>query len=272
MLRGLVQARLGKRVSAKGCLFRASLSTAPPLILPAHCLHVYVGERTETASAFSVVAVTGGDGERDLHATHVFDTARVLPPARSGEDARISAVLEGVCTALEWVAQRRQPAVLRMPLDAPPLRAPVVTDPLERAVALVASLWDPRASYQAQRERVRTLWTAAETACAGQIWLAGYDCGARYPWGERALTLAGHRLAPWPAGHQPEPCCPVCIEDYSSHLPTPDMQSQAPPGRFGCTAAFCMRHSVCRACDADLQDRGARCPLCRKDRLVFLRD
>ena len=32
----------------------------------------------------------------------------------------------------------------------------------------------------------------------------------------------------------------MCIEDYSSHLPTPDMQSQAPPGRFRCTAAFCM--------------------------------
>ena len=53
-----------------------SPSLAPPLVLPACCLHVYVGERTETASAFSVVAVTGGDGERDLHATHVFDTAR----------------------------------------------------------------------------------------------------------------------------------------------------------------------------------------------------
>ena len=66
-------------------------------------------------------------------------------------------VLEGVCAALEWVAQRRQPAVLRMPLDAPPLRAPVVMDPLERAVALVSSLWGPRASYRAQRERVRTL-------------------------------------------------------------------------------------------------------------------
>ena len=131
-----------------------------------------------------------------MHATHVFDTARLLPPARGGEDARISAVLEGVCAALEWVAQRRRPAVLRMPLDAPPLRAPVMTDPLERAVALVTSLWDPRTSYRAQRERIHTLWAAAETACAGRLWLAGYDCGARYPWGERCAALAGRTLAP----------------------------------------------------------------------------
>ena len=250
-----------------------SPSLAPPLVLPASCLHVYVGERTETASAFSVVAVTGGDGERDLHATHVFDTARLLPPARGGEDARISAVLEGVCAALEWVAQRRRPAVLRMPLDAPPLRAPVMTDPLERAVALVTSLWDPRTSYRAQRERIHTLWAAAETACAGRLWLAGYDCGARYPWGERCAALAGRTLAPPPADRQPETSCPICTEDYSSHLPTSDEQSQAPPGRFGCASGnYSLRHAVCRRCDATLQRRFISCPLCRGDRVVFLRD
>ena len=258
--------------SAKRRMAR-SPSLAPPLVLPASCLHVYVGERTETASAFSVVAVTGGDGERDLHATHVFDTARLLPPARGGEDARISAVLEGVCAALEWVAQRRRPAVLRMPLDAPPLRAPVMTDPLERAVALVTSLWDPRTSYRAQRERIHTLWAAAETACAGRLWLAGYDCGARYPWGERCAALAGRTLAPPPADRQPETSCPICTEDYPSHLPTSDEQSQAPPGRFGCASGnYSLRHAVCRRCDAALQRRFISCPLCRGDRVVFLRD
>ena len=110
----------------------------------------------------------------------------------------------------------------------------------------IVQTWADENEEELVSERVRTLWTAAETACAGQIWLAGYDCGARYPWGERALTLAGHRLAPWPAGHQPEPCCPVCIEDYSSHLPTPDMQSQAPPGRFGCT-----EKGLCALLDSD---------------------
>ena len=139
-----------------------------------------------------------------MHATLVFDAAQRSAPLSdsSEEDAVVDVVLAGVCAALEWLSHSHQPAVLRMPLNSAPSRAPSTSDPLERAAALVTGLWDPPL-YRARRRRMHTLWEAAEAACGGVLWVAGYDVGARYPWGERCTALAGGALAPLPDGHVP---------------------------------------------------------------------
>ena len=217
----------------------------------------------------------GRDVERDLHATLISDGAwTALPAVGDGEDARVHALLNGVCSALETAKRLRRPTVIRMPVASPPMAEPDLMDPYERAVALVTALWDPP-HYRATRRRLASLWMEAEAAC-GELWIAGYDAHARYPWGERCTALAGRALLPAPSNHEPDDCCCVCADTYTSLLPTPDPQSMAPPGRFACTgAAYALRHSVCRECDSMLQGLRAhqrRCPFCRADRLLFLRD
>ena len=186
----------------------------------------------------------------------------------------MQALLHGVCEALEAAKRLRRPTVIRMPVANPPLAEPDPADPHERAAALVTMLWDPPL-YRAKRRHLASLWAEAMALC-GDLWVAGYDVHARYPWGERCTALAGRALLPAPGNHEPDDCCCVCAEDYTSLLPTPDPQSMAPPGRFACAAvAYALRHSVCRDCDLTLQGLNAhqrRCPFCRADRLLFLRD
>ena len=73
----------------------------------------------------------------------------------------------------------------------------------------------------------------------------------------------------------PDASCPVCFEDFSSVLPTPDELSRSPPGRWACgNANPLLNHAVCRGCDADLQSRlrpaQRRCPICRSARVCFM--
>ena len=103
----------------------------------------------------------------------------------------------------------------------------------------------------------------------------GYDPGVRFPWGERATALAtieGH-----PPQEVPDTYCPVCFDDFTSALPTPDPQSRAPPGRWACPMDNpCLKHAVCRECDSHLQARPSRaqqrCPICRSARGVVMLD
>ena len=112
-------------------------------------------------------------------------------------------------------------------------------------------------------------------ASAG-LYLAGYDTQRRNAWGERVAALAAAEGFDSP--ENPDTACPICFEDFSSDLPTPDELSRSPPGRWACGNALNprLRHAVCRGCDVVVQSNPRptqrRCPICRSARVCFMHD
>jgi hypothetical protein len=154
------------------------------------------------------------------------------------------------------------PAVLRLPV------AP--GGAFERANMLIAGTWDP--PQRLYRERRRALRCRLDALQPAGLYIAGYSTRHRNAWGERVAALADAEGFPPP--ENPDAACPVCFEDFSSDLPTPDEASRSPPGRWACPGQPRLRHAVCRGCDADLQSRPRaaqrRCPICRSARAHFM--
>ena len=66
--------------------------------------------------------------------------------------------------------------------------------------------------------------------------------------------------------------CSVCLDDFTSDLPHPDLCSPCPRERWACPAPR-LAHFVCLTCDVHIQARANnRCPECRADRAVILSD
>ena len=149
------------------------------------------------------------------------------------------------------------------------------------AAAVAAGLWAPWHAAELTANVSRLIGVAPDP-----VWIAGYDARRTHPWGERAQAMVhlaqrhgfwgrlpagwaaaspqAESVAPWATERE----CPVCFDDFSDDLPTPDGLSRAPPGRWACAVHL---HTVCRACDAHIQgSANARCPLCRADRLVHM--
>ena len=235
---------------------------APPAVLPPGCRQVYISSKPD-GSGWAVCVVTGGDCVLDPHAALLLDaTDRVAVVAAPGEDATVCALLDAVLAAMNRI-QDAVPSVLRLP----------ISHTSEQAVRLVSRTWDPRPSlYRERRRSLRESWTALCALKGGALYLAGYDPDRRHAWGERCAALAAGvgEAAP----DHPDRACPVCLEDFSDVLPTPDQASRAPPGRWACpNANLLLRHALCRGCDADVQGRPRnRCPICRSDRVVTMHD
>ena len=234
---------------------------APPTAMPVGCRQVYISTRAD-GQAWALAVIEGGDGQRDEHGTHAVETVRALEEQPRGrEEPHVCALVEALCAALDTLCQSTAPAVIRMPVGDPSC---------ERARMLVAGAWTPSPPlYARQRSRAAQQWSAASAHAGGMLWLAGFDPRTRYAWGERVAALAaahGHQPA-----DDPDTACPVCLESYTDLLPTPDPQSRAPPGGWNCPHGNPnLQHAVCRECDAGLEGRATRCPICRGARTRFM--
>ena len=170
----------------------------------------------------------------------------------------------------------REPAVLRLPVG-------IDTDV---ALQVIAGTGDPPALEAALARAVRKRLSVALELTRGRVYLAGWRALTRAPWGERALALAelasaasqvtptcfgspppdwaGIRVGAVPLPQDP---CPVCYEDFSDPLPTPDPESRAPVGRW----LHPCPHALCRGCDERIQPLvNNSCPECRAMRVVTL--
>ena len=104
---------------------------APPAVLPAECVQVFIGTRHD-GRAWAATVVTGGDCTLDAQAAHVADiTGRVHAP---GDGAVVTALLDAAIAALAHL-DGTVPAVLRLPVSPP--------GAFERAALLIARMWDP---------------------------------------------------------------------------------------------------------------------------------
>ena len=248
---------------------------APPQVIPAACVQLYVAP-SHSSDSFGVAVVLGGDAELDASAVHLADGAARLTlatrdPLYRGASQRsaLHATLAATVTALEMLAAQGG--------DAPVLLR--IADP--RAMAVVVGVMAPPRDVSRLAASVLTRLRAAQ-ADRTHVWVAGFDLDRPYPWGERAQALAGYSAehgcwgqlpAQYAAAQQAplvppwtdELCCPVCLEFYDDLWPAAAGVSRAPSGRWACS------HAVCRACDPQLQHgANSRCPMCRADRRVFM--
>ena len=184
-------------------------------------------------------AVTGGDCALDSHAVHAADSTGSVA---AGENATTAALLDAALAALALL-DGTAPAILRLPVSP--------TGAYERAAMLIARTWDP--PEQLHRERRCALHCRWDALASAGLYLAGYDTQRRNAWGERVVALAIAEGFDPP--DNPDASCPVCFEDFSSDLPTPDELSRSPPGRWACGHALNPRlhHAVCRGCDMVMQ-------------------
>ena len=127
----------------------------------------------------------------------------------AGEDATTAALLDATLAALALL-DGTAPAILRLPVSP--------TGAYERAAMLIARTWDP--PEQLHRERRCALHCRWDALASAGLYLAGYDTQRRNAWGERVVALAIAEGFDPP--DNPDASCPVCFEDFSSDLPTPD--------------------------------------------------
>ena len=247
---------------------------APPLQLPPNVRIAYIAEASIGSGGWGWCVVRGGDGEFDLAADQCTDGAGPASNDSAGETDRL---LTAAFEAVDFLVRGGS--------------APVLLRTCRRQLSqMLTAVYDPQLPAATRRRlcAARTRLADLQALCPGAVWVTSWFEDLRpQAWGERALALAhqgaqsgkiwGH-VSP-PLAHSARAttllddsaACPICFEDYSSKLPTPELDARAPPGRWLCTGRFC--HAVCRACDPHVQSTAgnpSRCPLCRAARVVLL--
>ena len=214
------------------------------------------------------MAVRGGDAIRDSSAAVLFDAGGPGQGAPHAPQQRA-----------QLATQRAGLAALELIENLHPGPVPVLLRAHRDMTTALAGMTPPSPASEDLRRKIHAV------SQQRPVWLAGWEPGRGYWWGDRAVALAaqcdqrswGPQPPAWNAvlplvslmGDSMQ--CSVCLEDFSDPLPRP----RGPPGanRSRSSDAFhgCPRpHAACVDCDRLLAGQAQpKCPVCRRPRMPW---
>ena len=188
-------------------------------------------------------------------------------------ESLLLASMEAATAALTWLSSQCPVPVCGPVRYAPPA---IVICSHPAGTLLMTGLWVPSeeetSPYIARAARtLHRLWR--RTACYRTLWARIAPPHRTHRWGsERARALATWAIrGEAPSYPGPGDECSVCYETFSDILPTANDLS-ASAHMYACPAIF-PGHVVCRGCETLASAHlavGAKCPLCRANRIQRL--
>ena len=239
---------------------------APPAAISPATIQLYVtGAPTD---AWAVVAVRGGDARRDSSAAVLFDAGGPVQGAPHAPQQRA-----------QLATQRAGLAALDLIENLHPGPVPVLLRAHRDMTTALAGMTPPSPASEDLRRKIHAV------SQQRPVWLAGWEPGRGYWWGDRAVALAaqcdqrswGPQPPAWNAvlplvslmGDSMQ--CSVCLEDFSDPLPRPRGLPGANRSRSSDAFHGCPRpHAACVDCDRLLAGQAQpKCPVCRRPRMPW---